>query len=88
LRVEYRLGVFGNRVLRKMFGLKRGEIADWSRLHNELHNFTPYQIYLGDKLKSNERVGHMACLVGRRVACRVLWKKPEGKRPYESHRHR
>jgi hypothetical protein len=35
-----RLKVFENRVLRRIFGLKGGEVArDWRRLHNEeLHN--------------------------------------------------
>jgi hypothetical protein len=36
LRVEYRLGVFENRVLRKIFGPKRNEVTrDWRRLHSE-----------------------------------------------------
>jgi hypothetical protein len=39
-RKEYRLRVFENRVLRKIFGSKRVEVAGgWSKLHNEeLHN--------------------------------------------------
>ena len=36
LRAEYRLGVFQNRVLRKMFGPEREEVTgDWRKLHNE-----------------------------------------------------
>jgi hypothetical protein len=32
--------VFENRVLRRIFGPKREEVAgDWRRRHNELHNF-------------------------------------------------
>jgi hypothetical protein len=40
LREEHRLRVFGNTVLRKIFGLKREEeIGGWKKLHNEeLHN--------------------------------------------------
>jgi hypothetical protein len=40
LREEHRLRVFENRVLRRVFGPKRGEIiGDWRKLHNEeLHN--------------------------------------------------
>jgi hypothetical protein len=40
LREEHRLGVFENRVLRRIFGPKRDEvIAGWRKLHNEeLHN--------------------------------------------------
>jgi hypothetical protein len=37
---EHRLRVFENRVLRRIFGLKRDKMkGDWRRLHNEeLHN--------------------------------------------------
>jgi hypothetical protein len=40
LREEHRLRVFENRLLRKIFGPKREEVAGgWRRLHNEvLHN--------------------------------------------------
>jgi hypothetical protein len=40
LREEHRLRVFENKVLRKIFGLKRDEVkGDWRKLHNEeLHN--------------------------------------------------
>jgi hypothetical protein len=45
LREEHRLRVFENRVLRRIFGPKRGEIiGGWRELHNEeLHNlyFSP-----------------------------------------------
>jgi hypothetical protein len=41
-REEHRLRVFENRVLRRIFGSKREEVAGgWRRLHEEeLHNFT------------------------------------------------
>jgi hypothetical protein len=36
LREEYRLKVFQNRVLRRMFGPKRDEVTGgWRKLHNE-----------------------------------------------------
>jgi hypothetical protein len=36
LREESRLRVFENRVLRRIFGLKRDEvIGEWRKLHNE-----------------------------------------------------
>ena len=36
LREERRLRVFGNRVLRRIFGPKRDEVTgEWRRLHNE-----------------------------------------------------
>jgi hypothetical protein len=40
LREEHRLRVFENRVLRRIFGPKRDEVAGgWRKLHNEeLHN--------------------------------------------------
>jgi hypothetical protein len=40
INTKYRLKVFQNRVLRRIFGLKRAEIiGGWRRLHNEeLHN--------------------------------------------------
>jgi hypothetical protein len=40
MREEHRLGMFENRVLRRIFGLKRDEvIGGWRKLHNdELHN--------------------------------------------------
>jgi len=42
LRDERRLGVFGNRVLRGIFGPKRDEIIwEWRKLHNEELNH-PY----------------------------------------------
>jgi hypothetical protein len=39
LREEHRLRVFGNRVLRRIFGPKREEDGSWRKLHNdELHS--------------------------------------------------
>jgi len=36
LRDEHRLGVSENRVLRRIFRLKRGEVTgEWRKLHNE-----------------------------------------------------
>jgi len=36
MREEYRLKVFENRVLRRIFGPKRDEVTrEWSKLHNE-----------------------------------------------------
>jgi hypothetical protein len=41
IREEYRLRVFENRLLRRIFGPKRDQVTgDWRKLHNEeLHNF-------------------------------------------------
>jgi hypothetical protein len=40
LREEHRLGVFDNRVLRRIYGQKRDEVTgEWRKLHSEeLHN--------------------------------------------------
>jgi len=35
LREEHRLWVFENRVLRRIFGPKRGEVTEWRGLHIE-----------------------------------------------------
>jgi hypothetical protein len=49
LREECRLRVFENRVLRRIFGLKRDEVTgEWRRIHNrELMLCTPHQILFG-----------------------------------------
>jgi hypothetical protein len=48
LREERRLRVFENRVLRRIFRPKRGEVTgEWRKLHNEEHNdlyFSPHII--------------------------------------------
>jgi hypothetical protein len=46
LREEYRLRVFENRVLRRIFGSKWDEVTGrWRKLHNEeLHKLDPRQI--------------------------------------------
>jgi hypothetical protein len=55
----YRLRIFENRVLRRIFGPKRdGVIAGWSKVHNEeLHNsyfFAKYNYEYNDEVKENE----------------------------------
>ena len=35
IRMEYRLRIFENRILRRITGAKRDENGFWSRLHNE-----------------------------------------------------
>ena len=52
LREEHRLRVFENKVLRKIFGTKKGEITgEWRNLHNaELHAlYSPPNIIRGLK---------------------------------------
>jgi hypothetical protein len=79
LRVKHKLGVFENRVLRRIFGPKRDEVTgDWRGLHNEeLHNLysSPSIITM---IKSR-RAGH-AARIEKRYALRLLVGKPERKR--------
>jgi PAS domain-containing protein len=60
LREEHRLSVFDNRVLRRIFGLKRDEMkGGWRSLHNqELHN--PCQIYENNYIKWRRWPEHAA----------------------------
>jgi len=46
LREERRLRVFENRVLRRIFGPKRDEVAgEWRKLHNDLY-FSPNIVWV------------------------------------------
>jgi hypothetical protein len=91
LREEHRLRVFKNRVLRRIFGLKRDEvIGGWRKVHNEeLHNlhFSPSIIRI---IKSRRigRAGHVARMAKKRNAYGISLGKPEGKRPLRRPRRR
>jgi hypothetical protein len=82
LREEHKLRVFENRVLRRIFGLKRDEvIREWRKLYNEelrnLHT-SPSMITM---IKSKRMLwaGHVAQMGGRN-AYRILVGTPDGKR--------
>jgi hypothetical protein len=63
LREEHRLRVFENRVLRRIFGPKRKEVAGgWRRLHNEeLHNlYASINIIRVIKSRKVRQAGHLA----------------------------
>jgi hypothetical protein len=84
LREERRLRVFGNRVLRRIFGPKRDEVAgDWRKLHNE----ELCDLYCSPNIVraiKSRRIGwaeHVARIGERRGVYRILLRKPEGKRP-------
>jgi hypothetical protein len=84
LREEHRLGVFENRVLRRIFGLKRDEVTeDWRKLHNEeLHDlYSSPRILRMIKSRRLRWVGHVARMGEKRNAYRLLVGKPEGRRP-------
>jgi hypothetical protein len=72
VREEHRLGVFGNRVLRRIFGPKRDEVTgEWRKLHNEeLHDlYSSPSIIIIMKARSMRWAGHVACR-GRRIHSR------------------
>jgi hypothetical protein len=70
--------VFGDSVLRRIFGPKRDEVTgDWRKLHNEeLHNF-----YSSIKLRRMKWAGHVVRMKEKRISYRILVRKSEGKRP-------
>jgi hypothetical protein len=76
--------VFENRVLRRIFGPKREEVAgDWRRLHNEeLHNlYASPNIISVIKSRRIRKAGNAARMDEMRNAYKNLVGKPEGKRP-------
>jgi hypothetical protein len=84
LREEHRLRVFENRVLRRIFGPKRDEVTGgWRKLHNEeLRNlYSSPSIIRMIKSRSMRWAGHVARMLKKRNAYRILVGKPERKRP-------
>jgi hypothetical protein len=76
--------VFENRVLRRIFGLKRdGVTAGWRKLHNEeLHNlYSSPSIITIIKSRRMRWAVHVARMGNKRNVYRLLVGKPEGKRP-------
>jgi hypothetical protein len=90
LREEHRLEVFENRVLRRIFGLKRDEVTgEWRKLHNgELHDLhsSPSIIRI-IKARRMRWAGHVARM-GKRNSYRLLVGKPEGRGPLGRPRRR
>jgi hypothetical protein len=82
--------VFGNRVLRGIFGPKRDEVTgEWRKLQNgELHNMYSPDIIRQIKSRRMRWAGHVARMGEGRNGYRVLVGKPEGKRPLERPRRR
>jgi hypothetical protein len=75
--------VFENRVLRRIFGLKRDEVTGgWEKLHNEelCDLYSSPSIIRIIKSRRMRCAGHVARLETRN-AYRLLVRKPEGKRP-------
>jgi hypothetical protein len=68
--------VFGNRVLRRIFGPKRDEVTgEWRKLHNEelrdLYSSTSIIIVI--KSRRMRWAGHVARMGEKRNAYRLLW---------------
>jgi hypothetical protein len=83
--------VFENRVLRRISGLKRGEVTgEWRKLHNEeLHNlYSSPDIIRQVKSRRMRWAGHVARMGEERKVYKVLAGKPEGKSPLGRPRHR
>jgi hypothetical protein len=77
LREEQRLRVFENRVLRRIFGLKRDEeTGGWRKLHNEkLHNlYSSPSIIRINKSRRMRWAEHVARMGEKRNAYRILVK--------------
>jgi hypothetical protein len=82
LREKYRLRVFENKVLRRIFGSKRGEVTGgWRNLHNEELRDLYSSPSINRIIKSRRMrlAGHVARMGEKRNAYRLLVGKPEGK---------
>jgi hypothetical protein len=91
LRKEHRLGVFENRVLRRIFGPKMDEVTgEWRKLHiEELHNlYSSPDIIRQVKSRRMWWVEHLARMGEERKLYKVLVGNPEGKRPLGRPRRR
>jgi hypothetical protein len=83
--------VFENRVLRRIFGLKRDEVmGEWRKLHNkELRDlYSSPSIIRIIKSRRMRWVGHVALMGKKRNTYKLLVGKPEGRRPLGRPRRR
>jgi hypothetical protein len=84
LREKRRLRVLENRVLRRIFGPKRGDVTgERRRLHNEELNdiYSSTNIVREINSKRTKWAGNVVRMGERRSVYRVLVGKPEGRRP-------
>jgi len=91
LREECRRRVFENRELKRKFGPKRDEVTgEWRKLHNEELNglYCSPNIVRVIKSKRMRWTVHVARIGEKIGVCRILVRKPEGKRPPERPRRR
>jgi hypothetical protein len=83
--------VYENRVLRRVFGVKRDEVTgEWRKLHNEALSdlYSLPNIARAVKSRRMRWAGHVVRMGEGRGVHRVLVGKPEGKRPLGRPRHR
>jgi hypothetical protein len=82
LREEHRLRGFENRVLRRIFGLKRDENGSWRKLHyDELHSlYSSPNIVKVIKSRKLRWAGHVARMGKGTGVGRLFVGRPEGKR--------
>jgi hypothetical protein len=83
--------VFENRVLRRILRLKRDEVmGGWRKLHNEdLHNlYSSPSIIRMIKSRRVRWARHVARMVAKRNAYKILLRKSQGKRPLGRPRRR
>jgi len=58
MREEHGLGVFENRVLRRIFGPKRDEVTGWQKL---LHNEEVNDMYCSPNIVGVDQIGRKRC---------------------------
>jgi hypothetical protein len=91
LREEHRLRVFENRMLKRIFVLKRDKVTvKWRKLHNDEFEDLYCSPNIVQVIKSRRVrwAGHVACMREIRGVHRVLVGKPKGQRPLGRPRHR
>jgi hypothetical protein len=90
LKEEHRLGVFENRVLRRIYGPNMEEDGSWRKLHNdELHSlYSSPNIVRVIKSRRMRWAGHVARMGEGRSVYMVLVGRTEGKRPLGRPRRR
>ena len=83
LREESRLKVFENRILRRIFGPKRDDNAEWIRLYNEelVILYPAHNIFRAIKSRRLRWAGHVARMEEDTTCFKILTDKPTGKIP-------
>ena len=85
------MGVFENRVLRRIFGHKRGEkTGEWRKLHTEEIKglYSSPNIIRVIRSRRMRWAGYVAYMGERTGVYRVLVRNPEGKKPFGKPRRR